>query len=76
VTSFLVCFLYLCPYCNFYGASSVARPCSCRWANNSCCAIVSYFEIPVSKCWQHSVRVGLSKAYVLRWWGNPNADAN
>ena len=26
-------------YCYFYGAASVARPCSFRWANNTRCAI-------------------------------------
>jgi len=44
ITSFLA-FLILClafaqlAY-NFYGAVSVARPCSCRWANNTRCAFL------------------------------------
>ena len=28
-----------CRYCDFYGAASVARPCSCRWSNRIRCAV-------------------------------------
>jgi len=39
MTSFISAFYtvcYLTLHCNFYGAASVARPCSCRWANRTC----------------------------------------
>jgi len=43
MTSFLSAFytvFCLYRYCNFYGAASVARPCSCRWDNSTRCAIL------------------------------------